>query len=153
MEAQIVDRLVDHGVDVGEDGRTHQCIDYVGILRNLFGMRIVVPADANQTDRALRFILENPGMFFLAMGRSKLPVISDEDGKPFFGDDYRFEIGRGDWLRNGSEGAVVVNGVPVTTTRYDGMIHGFFGMGVLVQGARDAVSEAVAALRQALDPD
>lgn len=41
-------------------------------------------------------------------------------------------------------------GVAVTTTRYDGMIHGFFGMGVLVQGARDAVSEAVAALREAL---
>jgi len=41
-------------------------------------------------------------------------------------------------------------GVPVTLTRYDGMIHGFFGMGALLDQARTAVTEAAAALRAAL---
>ncbi|MCP3982870.1 MAG: alpha/beta hydrolase [bacterium] len=41
-------------------------------------------------------------------------------------------------------------GVPVTSTRYAGMIHGFFGMGVFTEGARDAVAEAVEALREVL---
>lgn len=41
-------------------------------------------------------------------------------------------------------------GVPVVSTRYDGMIHGFFGMGLLAQGARDAVAQAALALRESL---
>ncbi len=101
------------GLDVGEDGKTHQCIDYVGILRNIFGMNIIVPADPNQTDRALRYMLSNPGMFFLGMGRSKLATIATPDGAPFFGGDYRFLPGRGDWIRRGSAGAVVAMGTLV----------------------------------------
>ncbi len=100
------------GLDVGEDGRTHQCIDYVGVLRNIFGMQIIVPADPNQTDRALRHLATEPGMFFLGMGRSKLPIIADEDGRPFFGGDYRFEMGNGDWIRRGNGGVVIVMGTP-----------------------------------------
>jgi acetyl esterase len=40
-------------------------------------------------------------------------------------------------------------GVAVTTSRYDGMFHGFFGMGLVLDRARDAVEEACAALRSA----
>ena len=42
------------GLDVGEDGKTHQCLDYVGAFRDFFGWRVIVPADPNQTDRAVR---------------------------------------------------------------------------------------------------
>ncbi len=42
-------------------------------------------------------------------------------------------------------------GVPVTVTRYAGMIHGFFGMGMLVEGARQAVAQASEALRLAFE--
>jgi acetyl esterase len=41
-------------------------------------------------------------------------------------------------------------GVPVTLTRYHGMIHGFFGMGPLLDQGKRAVLEAAAALRTAL---
>ncbi|HSK47030.1 MAG TPA: transketolase, partial [Coriobacteriia bacterium] len=41
------------GLDVGEDGKTHQCLDYVGALRDFFGWKVIVPADPNQTDRAV----------------------------------------------------------------------------------------------------
>lgn len=40
-------------------------------------------------------------------------------------------------------------GVSVTTSRYDGMFHGFFGMGAVLDRAGDAVEEACAALRSA----
>ncbi len=41
-------------------------------------------------------------------------------------------------------------GVKVTASRYDGMIHGFFGMTAEVEVARRAMAEAIAALRTAL---
>jgi acetyl esterase len=41
-------------------------------------------------------------------------------------------------------------GVPVTCTRYDGMIHGFFGMAAALEDAQKAVAQASAALKSAL---
>jgi acetyl esterase len=40
-------------------------------------------------------------------------------------------------------------GVPVTLTRYDGMIHGFFNMGEFLPQGKEAVAKAAAALRAA----
>ncbi len=98
------------GLDVGEDGMTHQCIDYVGLLRNTFGWKLVVPADPNQTDRALRYALGSWGNLALAMGRSKLPVITREDGTPFFAGDYRFVYGAADVVREGGDVTIVCLG-------------------------------------------
>jgi transketolase len=98
------------GLDVGEDGKTHQCIDYVGTFANLYGYRVLVPADANQADRAVRYMAAQPGSFFLATGRRKLPVLTSEDGGPAFAGDYEFTYGRADLLRGraGGERAAVL---------------------------------------------
>lgn len=88
------------GIDVGEDGKTHQCIDYLGTLRNLFGFRVIIPADPNQTYKAVCFAAENPGNFLVGMGRSKLNTIAKGD-KPFFGKDYTFKYGQVDVLKDG----------------------------------------------------
>ena len=40
-------------------------------------------------------------------------------------------------------------GVPVVLTRYDGMIHGFFGMGAMLPQGTSAINEAAASLRAA----
>ena len=98
------------GLDVGEDGKTHQCIDYVGLLQNLFGFKIVLPADPNQTDRATRFVAANSGNFFLGMGRSKTPTILDETGSPLFGADYRFTYGAIDVIRQGTDATIMTCG-------------------------------------------
>jgi len=98
------------GLDVGEDGKTHQCIDYIGLPRNIFGWRVVVPADPNQTDRATRWMLAEPGNICLAMGRSMLPVLLKEDGTPFFGADYKFKYGAIDVLRRGEDAAILAMG-------------------------------------------
>lgn len=98
------------GLDVGEDGQTHQCIDYIGLFRNLFGWSVFIPADPNQTDRIVRFAAKTPGNIFVGMGRSKVPVITDVEGKPFFGDGYVFTPGRFDWVREGKAGAIMTHG-------------------------------------------
>lgn len=90
------------GIDVGEDGKTHQCLDYVGAMRNIFGYRVIVPADPNQTYKAVCYAAENPGNYLVAMGRSKLDTIADISAtKPAFGNDYTFEYGKVDKLTEG----------------------------------------------------
>lgn len=98
------------GLDVGEDGQTHQCIDYVGLLQNLYGFSIFMPADPNQTDRIIRYIATRKGNFFVGMGRSKIPTVTDEQGNPFFAGAYAFEPGKADWVRNGEQGAILSYG-------------------------------------------
>ncbi len=98
------------GLDVGEDGPTHQCIDYLGLLRNLFRFSVFMPADPNQTDRIVRYVATSPGNHFVGMGRSKTPVITREDGTPFFDRDYVFTPGRADWLRRGDAGTIITYG-------------------------------------------
>ncbi|MCE5199983.1 transketolase [bacterium] len=98
------------GLDVGEDGKTHQCIDYTGLASNLFGWKLIVPADANQTDRVIRYIASTPGRFLVALGRSKTPVAVNENNEPLFTGTYSFEYGRADWLRHGKDGVIVTMG-------------------------------------------
>jgi transketolase len=98
------------GIDVGEDGKTHQCVDYLGAVRNLFNYRCIVPADANQTDHIIRWLSAKQGNYLVAMGRSKLDIIRSTDGTAYYGDDYEFEYGKADLLRNGYTGALFVMG-------------------------------------------
>ncbi len=98
------------GLDVGEDGNTHQCIDYIGVMRNLFGYKIVLPADPNQTDRVIRYVAKTPGNFLVAMGRSPIPIILSEEGNPYFGGSYEFRYGKADLIRNGKVAAIITTG-------------------------------------------
>lgn len=108
--ASIKTVLTHVGLDVGEDGKTHQCIDYLALPRNAFGWKVVVPADPNQTDRATRWMLGVEGNVCLAMGRSVLPVLLNEDGTPFFGETYEYRYGAIDRIRNGSDATILAMG-------------------------------------------
>jgi len=98
------------GVQVGEDGKTHQCIDYFALFNSTFGWKVITPADPNQTDRITRWVLAQPGNYAVFMGRSKCPIITDTEGKPFFGDDYEYRYGRMDVIRRGEKLALVTAG-------------------------------------------
>ncbi len=98
------------GLNVGEDGKTHHCTDYLGLLRNLYDFKVIIPADPNQCDRVVRYAFSEIGNFFIGMGRSKDPIICDLDGNPFFGDDYQFEYGKPDFVRDGDMGAILTYG-------------------------------------------
>ncbi|GAB1467522.1 transketolase [Candidatus Cloacimonadota bacterium] len=100
------------GLDVGEDGKTHQCIDYISLARNLFGFRVLCPADANHTDRIIRWLANKPGNYLVTMGRSKLPIIRNVDRTPFYAIDYNFHYGNADVVRDGNHGSLWVCGTP-----------------------------------------
>ncbi|MCK9265387.1 transketolase [bacterium] len=101
------------GLDVGEDGKTHQCINYVGLLRNLYGFKIVIPADPNQTDRVIRNISGQPGNWFVGMGRSKVSTVTKGDGAIYFDEKYKFEYGKADILKEGAKGYIITMGCMV----------------------------------------
>ena len=86
------------------------CIDYIGLLRNIFDFKIIVPADPNQVDIVIRHAAKEQGNFHIAMGRSKVPVITKEDGSVFFDENYEYIYGAIDIIRQGSDGAVLAYG-------------------------------------------
>ncbi len=98
------------GLDVGEDGPTHQNIDYIGLMSSLYNYKIFIPADPNQTDRIIRYIAKMWGNFFVGMGRSRINIITTEDGKPFFDEKYRFEPAKADLIRKGTDAAIMAIG-------------------------------------------
>ena len=102
------------GTDVGEDGPTHQVVDYAGLLRSTFDWEIAVPGDPNQCDRIIRNIAGRPGNQFVGMGRSKLHPIAKADGSgPFYDGTVGFEPGRADVLREGDDGTILAVGPTV----------------------------------------
>ena len=98
------------GIDVGEDGKTHMCIDYIGLLRNIFGFNIICPADPNEVDVVIRHVAKESGNFHVAMGRSKVPVITKEDGSIFFDENYEFKYGEVSTVRQGKDNVILAYG-------------------------------------------
>lgn len=98
------------GLSVGEDGPTHQAIDDINSFMGFMNTFILEPADPNQCDRMIRFIASVYGNFYVRIGRSKVSVILSEDGEPFFGGSYEFQLGRADIVRSGSDLTIVASG-------------------------------------------
>ncbi len=98
------------GLDVGEDGKTHQSINYIGLFKGLFNYKMVIPADANQAVHLTCFAAKTQGNIAIAMGRSPVPILCDEEGVPIFGKDYQFEYGKADWVRRGTAGTIITYG-------------------------------------------
>jgi transketolase len=137
------------GLDVGEDGPTHQCIDYLGLIKNYFRFSVFMPADPNQTDRIVRHIATQPGNHFVGMGRSKTPTITDENGEVFFGADYIFTPGKADWLRRGKDLTIVTYGALAPTVidawkllKDAGVSAGVLNMASLIPLDEDSLVEA-----------
>jgi transketolase len=101
-----------NGLNVGEDGKTHQCVDFIGLIKNIPGFEIIIPADPNQTDRVTRYITTMDCNVAVVVGRDKSPVIEDEKGKAFFGGNYKFEYGKIDKVREGKDGVILSYGYP-----------------------------------------
>ncbi len=93
------------GISVGEDGATHQCCEDIALMRTLPGMTIINPADAVESEKALEAAYEHDGPVYLRFGRLPVPVIFDED--------YKFEIGKGVELKEGSDVTIVATGLMV----------------------------------------
>ena len=95
------------GITVGEDGATHQCLEDLALMRVLPGMTVISPADAVEAAAALEAVLAINGPCYLRFGRYAVPVIHDPN-------TYRFEIGKGEVLRDGTDVTVAANGIMVS---------------------------------------
>ena len=94
------------GITVGEDGATHQCLEDMGIMRTIPGMVIINPADATEARAAVEAAINYDGPVYLRFGRYAVPVLFDES--------YKFEIGKGVKLTEGSDVTIAANGVMVS---------------------------------------
>ena len=92
------------GVSVGEDGGSHQSIEDIGLMRMIPGMTVVVPADAKETRKATFALAELNGPAYMRTARLATPV---------FDEDYPFEIGKANVLREGKDAAVFACGLMV----------------------------------------
>ncbi|MFC1616107.1 transketolase [Patescibacteria group bacterium] len=102
------------GLSVGEDGPTHQSIDDISIMAGQLNTHVIEPTDANHTDHIIRFIASHYGNFYVRMGRHKFPVITKEDGSVFYDQDYQYEYGKTDIIREGSDITIAAAGATVS---------------------------------------
>ena len=94
------------GCTVGEDGATHQCNEDIALMRTIPGMVILNPSDAVEARAAVIAAAEYVGPVYLRFGRANVPVINDNA-------DYKFEIGRGVVMADGTDVTIVASGITV----------------------------------------
>ena len=66
-------------VGLGQDGPTHQPIEQLASLRAMPGLRVIRPADANESAHALRLAIERDGPTALILSRQAIPVLAGTD--------------------------------------------------------------------------
>ena len=91
------------GISVGEDGASHQCCEDFALMRSIPGMTVICPADDIEAKAAVRAAYEMEGPVYLRFGRLAVPV--------FHSEDYKFQIGKGEIVRDGSDVAIIANGL------------------------------------------
>ena len=94
------------GISVGEDGATHQPIEDIALMRSIPNMVVISPADAVESIAAVEAAIKHNGPVYLRFGRLAVPVINDEA-------TYKFEIGKGVQLKDGSDVTIIANGLMV----------------------------------------
>ncbi|MGH9084448.1 MAG: transketolase [Acidimicrobiales bacterium] len=78
--AKVVYSFTHDSVGVGEDGPTHQPVEHVAALRAIPGLRVIRPADGNETAAAWRLAVEHEGPTALILSRQDLPVLDGTAG-------------------------------------------------------------------------
>ena len=91
------------GLSVGEDGASHQCCEDFALMRSIPGMVVICPADGVEAEAATKAAYEYQGPVYLRMGRLAVPV--------FHEDGFAFKIGKGEIMREGTDIAIIANGL------------------------------------------
>lgn len=94
------------GISVGEDGATHQCNEDIALMRTIPGMTIINPCDDVEAKAAVKAALDFNGPVYMRFGRLAVPVINDSES-------YKFEIGKGVVMKDGSDVTIVATGLLV----------------------------------------
>lgn len=95
------------GISVGEDGATHQCNEDIALMRTIPGMVVINPSDDVEAKAAVKAAYEHEGPVYLRFGRLAVPVINDNT-------EYKFELGKGIVLREGTDVTIIATGLEVS---------------------------------------
>ena len=93
------------GISVGEDGASHQCCEDFALMRSIPGMTVICPADGVEAEAAVKAAYEMEGPVYLRFGRLAIPQFHEEG--------FNFQIGKGEVLRDGTDVAIIANGLLV----------------------------------------
>lgn len=93
------------GISVGEDGASHQCCEDFALMRSIPGMVVICPADDVEAKQAVKAAYAHNGPIYLRFGRLAVPV--------FHSEEYQFEIGKGELVKEGSDVTIIANGLMV----------------------------------------
>lgn len=93
------------GISVGEDGASHQCCEDIALMRVIPNMVIINPADDVEAYQAVMAAAEHEGPVYMRFGRLAVPRVNRED--------YKFELGKGVQLRDGSDVTIIATGLMV----------------------------------------
>ena len=93
------------GISVGEDGASHQCCEDFALMRSIPGMVVMSPADENEAIAMTKAAYEHNGPVYMRFGRSNIPNFHPEN--------MEFVIGKGEILKDGTDVAIIANGLLV----------------------------------------
>lgn len=93
------------GITVGYDGGTHQAVEDIALMRCLPNMVVLCPADARETKLMVEAAAAYYGPVYLRLSRVAVPDMHDET--------YQFVIGKGEWLRQGTDVTLIATGIMV----------------------------------------
>ena len=94
------------GISVGEDGASHQCCEAFAVMRSIPGMVVMSPADDVEAKAMVKAAYEYVGPVYIRFGRAAVPVFHDEN-------NYKFEMGKGEVIQDGTDVAIIANGLMV----------------------------------------
>ncbi len=94
------------GITVGGDGASHQMLEDIALMRVLPNVKVVAPADYNESRKATFAIAEEEGPFYMRMGRSSVPIITEKNDP--------FELGKATVLREGEDVTLIGTGIMVS---------------------------------------
>ena len=112
------------GISVGEDGASHQCCEDFALMRTLPGMVVMSPADNVEAIAMVKAAYEYVGPVYIRTGRSAVPVFHEEG--------FKFQIGKGEVVREGSDIAIIANGLMVYEAMKAGEILAQQGINALI---------------------
>lgn len=95
------------GLTVGEDGASHQAIEDIALMRSIPGMTVIQPADDVETAAVINAMVTHKGPAYIRLGRMGVPTVNDVA-------NYKFEIGKGIVMNQGSKVAILATGFMVS---------------------------------------
>lgn len=93
------------GISVGEDGASHQCCEDFGLMRIIPGMVVMCPSDYVEAWQMVEAAYKYVGPVYIRFGRAATPVFHD--------DNYKFEMGKAEIIRDGKDIAIIATGITV----------------------------------------